>query len=120
MDSSSKLVAMADSVLASVSSSKVAEIANSLLASLSSSKVVAIGDTLWASLTLRGVGSLVGLWGAYRVTRAIYNISPFHPLSRFPGPKIAAVSYLYEAYYDWILVGRYGHVIKRMHDDYGA
>ena len=120
MDSSSKLVAMADSALASVSSSKVVEIANSLLASLSSSRVVAIGDNLWASLTLRGVGSLVGLWGAYRIGKVLYNISPFHPLSRFPGPKIASASYLYEAYYDWIRVGRYGHEIKRMHDIYGA
>jgi hypothetical protein len=50
---------------------------------------------------------------------ALYNISPSHPLSHFPGPKIAAASYLYEAYYDWWCVGRYGHVIKSMHDQYG-
>lgn len=80
----------------------------------------AILDNLWAALTLRGVANLAGVWVAYRAAVALYNISPFHPLSRFPGPKIAAASYLYEAYYDWILVGRYGKEIKRMHDKYGA
>jgi hypothetical protein len=41
-------------------------------------------------------------------------------LAHFPGPKIAAASYLYEAYYDWWLVGRYGKVIARMHESYGT
>lgn len=62
---------------------------------------------------------IIALWIGYRVCVALYNISPFHPLSSFPGPKIAAASYLYEAYYDWLCVGRYGHVIKSMHDAYG-
>ena len=79
---------------------------------LDSSKVSSI-------VSLTGVGWLVGLWVAYRVAIALYNISPFHPLSRFPGPKIAAASYLYEAYYDWWLLGRYGKVIARMHEQYG-
>lgn len=59
------------------------------------------------------------LWLAYRSALALYNISPYHPLARFPGPKLAAASYLYEAYYDWWLVGRYGKVIARMHERYG-
>lgn len=62
---------------------------------------------------------LVAFSLGYQLLRALYNISPFHPLYRFPGPKIAAVSYLYEAYYDWILKGRYGKVIARMHKTYG-
>ncbi|KAK5658970.1 hypothetical protein OQA88_1788 [Cercophora sp. LCS_1] len=61
----------------------------------------------------------VGLWLGYWVLLALYNISPFHPLARFPGPRIAAASYLYEAYYDWILVGRYTRRIKEMHERYG-
>ncbi|KAK0617727.1 cytochrome P450 [Immersiella caudata] len=74
---------------------------------------------------LRGVFSwnsaltLVGVWFGYRLLLALYNISPFHPLARFPGPKIAAASYLYEAWHDWILVGRYGHKIREMHERYG-
>lgn len=62
---------------------------------------------------------LLALWLIYRIGIALYNISPFHPLYRFPGPRIAALSYVYEAYYDWWLRGRYGRVIARMHDQYG-
>jgi hypothetical protein len=51
---------------------------------------------------------------------ALYNVSPFHPLSKFPGPKLAAASYLYEAWYDLVLVGRYSWEIKAMHEKYGA
>jgi hypothetical protein len=75
---------------------------------------------------LRGLASwnsaltLVGVWFGYRLLLALYNISPLHPLARFPGPKVAAASYLYEAWYDWILVGRYGHKIREMHERYGA
>jgi hypothetical protein len=69
---------------------------------------------------LKTVFYLVVVWITYRVGIALYNISPFHPLARFPGPKIAAASYLYEAYYDWWLVGRYGKAIARMHESYGT
>ncbi|KAF4473450.1 cytochrome P450 oxidoreductase, partial [Fusarium agapanthi] len=51
--------------------------------------------------------------------RALYNVSPFHPLSKIPGPKLAAATYLPEFYYDVILVGRYTHAIKQMHEKYG-
>ncbi|KAK4228582.1 putative cytochrome P450 E-class, group IV [Podospora fimiseda] len=63
--------------------------------------------------------SLVGIWLGYRILVALYNISPLHPLSRFPGPKIAAVSYVYEAYYDWICEGQYTNKIRQMHERYG-
>lgn len=63
--------------------------------------------------------TIVGAWLGYHVLVALYNISPFHPLARFPGPKIAAASYLYEAYYDWILLGRYTREIRDMHQKYG-
>lgn len=63
--------------------------------------------------------TVTGIWVGYRVALALYNISPFHPLAKFPGPKIAAASYVYEAYYDWILMGRYGRRIEKMHERYG-
>nr|WGZ60588.1 cytochrome P450 [Fusarium tricinctum] len=72
-----------------------------------------------AVASFQTIGYLIGFWLVYRVGVALYNISPFHPLSRFPGPKIAAASYLYEAYYDWWRVGRYGKVIRDMHERYG-
>ncbi|KAH9885543.1 cytochrome P450 monooxygenase-like protein [Xylariomycetidae sp. FL2044] len=70
-------------------------------------------------LTASNVLRLLGLWIAYRLTIALYNISPFHPLHKFPGPRRAACSYLYEAYYDFWLKGRYGQRIQQMHDKYG-
>ncbi|KAL3587680.1 hypothetical protein FPOAC2_13578 [Fusarium poae] len=81
--------------------------------------------SMWETVDVRGIASfksaatLVGVWFLYRVIVALYNISPFHPLYHFPGPKIAAVSYLYEAYYDWWRVGRYGKVIRDIHERYG-
>jgi hypothetical protein len=63
---------------------------------------------------------LLGLWLGYRLLLALYNISPFHPLYKFPGPKLAAASFLYEAWYDLILVGRYSWEIKAMHEKYGV
>lgn len=76
-------------------------------------------NVLQSTLSISSIAWLIGLWVGYRICIALYNVSPFHPLSRFPGPKIAASSYLYEAYYDWWLVGRYGKVIARMHEQYG-
>jgi hypothetical protein len=71
------------------------------------------------SVPWMGIAYLGILWVFYRVAIALYNISPFHPLARFPGPKLAASSYLYEAYYDWWCVGRYSKVIACMHERYG-
>ncbi|KAI0503214.1 trichodiene oxygenase [Xylaria bambusicola] len=42
-----------------------------------------------------------------------------HPLARFPGPKLAAVTRGYEAYYDFVLNGKYTFKIKELHMKYG-
>ncbi|KAK4651943.1 hypothetical protein QC762_606940 [Podospora pseudocomata] len=76
-------------------------------------------DGVKSAITLTSVLSVVGVWLGYRILVCLYNISPFHPLSRFPGPKIAAASYAYEAYHDWIRGGRYGPKIQEMHKRYG-
>lgn len=55
----------------------------------------------------------VGLLG-----RIIYRLY-FHPLSGFPGPKLAAISHLYEFYNDVIKNGTYIWEIERMHQKYG-
>jgi cytochrome P450 len=78
-----------------------------------------LSKALASTFSLAGILWLGALWIGYQVAIALYNVSPFHELSRFPGPKIAAATYLYEAYYDWWLVGRYGKVIARMHERYG-
>ncbi|KAI0000250.1 cytochrome P450 [Xylariaceae sp. FL0662B] len=76
-------------------------------------------DSFAAVLAPINVLRLVGLWLAYRVALFLYNISPFHPLYRVPGPKLAAMSYLYEFWYDFVLVGKYTHEIRKMHEKYG-
>ena len=40
-------------------------------------------------------------------------------LAGFPGPKIAAVTYWYEFYYDWWCSGKYIFEIEKMHKKYG-
>lgn len=43
----------------------------------------------------------------------------FSPLARIPGPWLAAVTGLYEFYYDCILGGKYIFEIEKMHQRYG-
>lgn len=43
-----------------------------------------------------------------------------HPLAAFPGPKLAAATFLYEFYYDVIKSGMYIWEIERMHEKYGT
>lgn len=62
---------------------------------------------------------LAGLLAAYRLAIFLYNISPFHPLHKFPGPRFASMTYAYEAYYDLWLDGKYTRRIKTMHGEYG-
>lgn len=42
-----------------------------------------------------------------------------HPLASFPGPKLAAATFLYEFYYDVLKRGMYIWEIERMHQEYG-
>jgi hypothetical protein len=70
-------------------------------------------------LTTANIFGLLGVWITYRLALALYNISPLHPLHRFPGPKLAAASFLYEFWFDFVKGGRYTWEIKRMHEHYG-
>lgn len=48
-----------------------------------------------------------------------FNRLYFSPLSKIPGPKLAALTHWYEFYYDWWLQGKYVFEIERMHREYG-
>ena len=54
----------------------------------------------------------------YGLVLAIYRLY-FSPLSKFPGPKVAAATAWYEFYYDCIKHGRYTFEVKEMHRKYG-
>ena len=66
-------------------------------------------DHWLAGLVALGVGLVAG--GYYRIY--------LHPLAKFPGPKLAALSHWYEAYYDVFKKGRYIFEIEHMHQKYG-
>ncbi|KAI6081688.1 cytochrome P450, partial [Hypoxylon rubiginosum] len=61
---------------------------------------------------------VLGLGSILILLRSIYRLF-FHPLSHIPGPKIAALSRVYEFYYDVVLRGKYIWKIEEMHKKYG-
>ncbi|KAF2235442.1 cytochrome P450 [Viridothelium virens] len=56
----------------------------------------------------------------YFVGLAVYRLY-FHPLSKIPGPKFAALTRWYECYYDVLCWpgGKYMHIVNRLHDTHG-
>ncbi|KAI1827638.1 cytochrome P450 [Xylaria intraflava] len=66
-------------------------------------------------LTLQRLGLTILV---YYATLAFYRLF-LHPLARFPGPKLAAVSRWYEGYYDVVLDGQYTFKIAELHKKYG-
>lgn len=43
----------------------------------------------------------------------------FSPVSSFPGPRLAAITFWYELYYDVLLKGQYTWKIEQLHRQYG-
>lgn len=70
------------------------------------------------SNTLMVVSALVLLLVLYVFTLTVYRLL-WHPLARFPGPKLAGATGWYETYYDCILLGKFSNHIDRMHKEYG-
>lgn len=54
----------------------------------------------------------------YLASLAIYRLY-LSPLAKFPRPKLAAVTYLYEGYYDVVKRGKYTFKIRDLHQEYG-
>jgi len=43
----------------------------------------------------------------------------FHPLAHIPGPKLAALTWWYEFYFDGVRQGNYVFKIQKLHKQYG-
>jgi hypothetical protein len=71
-------------------------------------------------LSLRTVFAVVAVYFTFKVLQALYNISPLHPLSRFPGPRLAAATWVPEFWHDVVRFGCYTKEIRKMHDKYGT
>ncbi|KAI9779311.1 MAG: hypothetical protein M1839_007419 [Geoglossum umbratile] len=54
----------------------------------------------------------------YSLFLVIYRLY-FHPLARFPGRRLAAITLWYEFYHDAIRRGKYTFEIKAMHEEFG-
>ncbi|KAG0645178.1 Cytochrome P450 monooxygenase [Hyphodiscus hymeniophilus] len=54
----------------------------------------------------------------YTLALVIYRLY-FHPLSKFPGPKLAAATLWYEFYFDVNKKGAYIFKIRDLHEQYG-
>ncbi|KAL4941900.1 hypothetical protein BDV06DRAFT_222655 [Aspergillus oleicola] len=55
------------------------------------------------------------LWTITESIRRLY----FHPISHIPGPRLAALTWWYEFYYDFIHPGKYVFKIQELHEGYG-
>ena len=62
---------------------------------------------------------LIFTFSLYLISLAFYRLF-LHPLAKFPGPKLAALSRFYEAYYDVVQNGQYTFKIAELHKKYGA
>ena len=75
------------------------------------------------SFIREGVGTLIAeyaivalvLYSAYGAYSRLY----LSPIARFPGRKLAALTFWYEFYFDVIKRGSYVWEIRKMHETYG-
>ena len=66
---------------------------------------------------LQHIGTVLSYWGLVLAFTAIYRLSPFHPLAKFPGPTPAKLSKIYWAYLN--VRGDAYRVAKHWHDKCG-
>ena len=58
-------------------------------------------------------------FAVYRLAIICYRVF-FHPLRQIPGPKIAAITTLYESYHDLIKGGQFSIKVRELHRQYGC
>jgi hypothetical protein len=55
---------------------------------------------------------------AYLTVRTIYRLK-VHPLAKFPGPRLAAITSMYAGSYDLPFASSFCKELPRLHDEYG-
>lgn len=63
------------------------------------------------------IASLV-IYFLYFIVLLVYRLY-LSPIAKFPGPKLAAATYLFEGYYDVVQRGKYTFKIRDLHAKYG-
>jgi hypothetical protein len=78
------------------------------------SPVTLLATMSWTSI-LVAIAAMLSLRGMWLVVYRLF----FHPLSNVPGPRLAAITYWYEGYFDAYLLGQFGFKIEELHQKYG-
>ena len=55
----------------------------------------------------------------FQITKYVYRLT-FHPLAQFPGPRLAALTHLYGAFYDLSETRSYIKEMPALHEKYGT
>lgn len=80
---------------------------------------MAFPENIAAALTWQQTACLLaGICLIYLVQLVVQRLW-LSPLAHVPGPKLAALTQLYEFYYDIVLGGQYTFKINDMHEQYG-
>ena len=77
-------------------------------------KSLTIGDSQMANYVSIAIVVTV-LWISSKVIYRLY----LSPISQVPGPRLAAITSLYEQYYDLVFEGRFPWQIDELHQRYG-
>ena len=62
--------------------------------------------------------AILGIISAYGLYGVIYRLY-LSPIAKYPGRRLAALTFWYEFYYDVIKRGTYMWEVERMHEVYG-
>jgi hypothetical protein len=81
--------------------------------------LVSLWATMQQSPRLAATAMVASLLVFRVLVVSVYRLF-FSPLAKFPGPKLAAATGLYETYFNLVKNGKYVFEIERLHKVYGA